>query len=58
MDDNGNHEGSQGTAGDRLRHEIENGWLDSLGDGIYCIYRDGESMVVTREDAKLILSIT
>lgn len=52
-----NQEGKQRPLGDRLRHDIKDGWIDTLGDGIYCVYRDGQSMVITREDAALILSI-
>lgn len=50
-------ETTEGSAGGRLRHDIEGGWIDNLGDGVFMIFRDEQSVLMTREDAELLLSL-
>lgn len=50
-------ETTEGSAGGRLRHDIEGGWIDNLGDGMFMIFRDEQSVLMTREDAELLLSL-
>lgn len=40
-----------------MRHNIEGGWIDTLGDGLFMVFRDEQSVLITREDAELLLSL-
>lgn len=40
-----------------LRHPVEGGWLDEMGEGLYALTRDETTVLVTRKDAELILTL-